>query len=129
MYDFRLLRHTLLLLDCFCLCFFKVRKVLSIDDALGPLFTRVLLCTLAPCLALQAASQAIEIYLSISIYIFLCFLASFLFQFCFVLFVLGVSLKCLAGLQGGPHNHTIAALATALKQAKSSEFVAYQKQV
>ena len=33
------------------------------------------------------------------------------------------------GLQGGPHNHTIAALATALKQAKSAEFVAYQKQV
>ncbi|CAM9161731.1 unnamed protein product [Sphacelaria rigidula] len=33
------------------------------------------------------------------------------------------------GLQGGPHNHTIAALATALRQAKSPEFVAYQKQV
>lgn len=33
------------------------------------------------------------------------------------------------GLQGGPHNHTIAALATALKQAKSAEFVDYQKQV
>jgi glycine hydroxymethyltransferase len=33
------------------------------------------------------------------------------------------------GLQGGPHNHTISALATALKQANSSDFVAYQKQV
>ncbi len=33
------------------------------------------------------------------------------------------------GLQGGPHNHTIAALATALKQAKSADFVDYQKQV
>lgn len=33
------------------------------------------------------------------------------------------------GAQGGPHNHTIAALATALKQAKSPEFKAYQHQV
>merc|ERR1719217_1117264 len=33
------------------------------------------------------------------------------------------------GHQGGPHNHTISALATALKQASSSEFVDYQKQV
>lgn len=33
------------------------------------------------------------------------------------------------GLQGGPHNHTIAALATALKQANTPEFKAYQKQV
>jgi len=33
------------------------------------------------------------------------------------------------GHQGGPHNHTIAALAVALKQAKSPEFVAYQTQV
>jgi glycine hydroxymethyltransferase len=33
------------------------------------------------------------------------------------------------GAQGGPHNHTITALATALKQAKSPEYVAYQKQV
>lgn len=33
------------------------------------------------------------------------------------------------GLQGGPHNHTITALATALKQAKSPEYVKYQKQV
>ncbi|RHY56473.1 hypothetical protein DYB38_009257, partial [Aphanomyces astaci] len=33
------------------------------------------------------------------------------------------------GLQGGPHNHTISALATALKQANTPEFVAYQKQV
>merc|ERR1712113_435132 len=33
------------------------------------------------------------------------------------------------GLQGGPHNHTIGALATCLKQANSAEFVEYQKQV
>ena len=33
------------------------------------------------------------------------------------------------GLQGGPHNHTIAALATALKQATGAEFKAYQRQV
>jgi glycine hydroxymethyltransferase len=33
------------------------------------------------------------------------------------------------GLQGGPHNHTISALATALKQAKEPEFVGYQQQV
>lgn len=33
------------------------------------------------------------------------------------------------GLQGGPHNHTITALATALKQAASPEFKAYQGQV
>ncbi|CAI5708260.1 hypothetical protein KXD40_004940 [Peronospora effusa] len=33
------------------------------------------------------------------------------------------------GLQGGPHNHTIAALSTALLQAQSSEFKSYQSQV
>ncbi|KAL7681428.1 putative serine hydroxymethyltransferase, pyridoxal phosphate-dependent transferase, major [Plasmopara halstedii] len=33
------------------------------------------------------------------------------------------------GLQGGPHNHTIAALSTALLQAQSPEFKAYQSQV
>ncbi|KAK0096943.1 hypothetical protein PV326_003794 [Microctonus aethiopoides] len=33
------------------------------------------------------------------------------------------------GLQGGPHNHAIAAIATAMKQAKTEEFVNYQKQV
>ncbi|XP_044006854.1 serine hydroxymethyltransferase isoform X1 [Aphidius gifuensis] len=33
------------------------------------------------------------------------------------------------GLQGGPHNHAIAAIATAMKQAKAPEFVTYQKQV
>ncbi|WIA14942.1 hypothetical protein OEZ85_001653 [Tetradesmus obliquus] len=32
-------------------------------------------------------------------------------------------------LQGGPHNHQIAALAVALKHAASPEFVAYQRQV
>ena len=31
--------------------------------------------------------------------------------------------------QGGPHNHTIAGLAVALKQAASPEFKAYQQQV
>lgn len=33
------------------------------------------------------------------------------------------------GLQGGPHNHTIGALAVALKQANTPEFVEYQRQV
>lgn len=33
------------------------------------------------------------------------------------------------GLQGGPHNHTIGALTTCLKQAATPEFVEYQKQV
>ena len=33
------------------------------------------------------------------------------------------------GAQGGPHNHTISALATALKQAASPEFKEYQKAV
>merc|ERR1712232_885410 len=33
------------------------------------------------------------------------------------------------GLQGGPHNHTITALAVALKQAQAPEFHAYQAHV
>lgn len=33
------------------------------------------------------------------------------------------------GLQGGPHNHAIAGIATAMKQASSSSFISYQKQV
>merc|ERR1712146_550837 len=33
------------------------------------------------------------------------------------------------GCQGGPHNHTITALATALKQAKAPAFKEYQNQV
>merc|ERR1712183_1244610 len=33
------------------------------------------------------------------------------------------------GLQGGPHNHTITALAVTLKQADSPEFSVYQEQV
>jgi glycine hydroxymethyltransferase len=33
------------------------------------------------------------------------------------------------GAQGGPHNHTISALATALKQAASPEFKQYQQAV
>ena len=33
------------------------------------------------------------------------------------------------GLQGGPHNNAISAIATAMRQAKSPEFVNYQKQV
>ena len=32
-------------------------------------------------------------------------------------------------VQGGPHNHTITALAVALKQAAGPEFKAYQEQV
>lgn len=38
-------------------------------------------------------------------------------------------LSLLAGLQGGPHNHTISGLACALKQAQSAEFKQYQQQV
>lgn len=34
-----------------------------------------------------------------------------------------------ATLQGGPHNHQIAALAVALKHAATDEFKAYQRQV
>uniref|UniRef100_A0A0K0CXK5 Serine hydroxymethyltransferase n=1 Tax=Angiostrongylus cantonensis TaxID=6313 RepID=A0A0K0CXK5_ANGCA len=33
------------------------------------------------------------------------------------------------GLQGGPHNHTISAIAVALKQCLSEEFVKYAKQI
>ncbi|XP_011691105.1 PREDICTED: serine hydroxymethyltransferase, cytosolic isoform X2 [Wasmannia auropunctata] len=33
------------------------------------------------------------------------------------------------GLQGGPHNHAIAAIATAMKQVKTPEFLEYQKQI
>ncbi|XP_026468365.1 serine hydroxymethyltransferase, cytosolic isoform X1 [Ctenocephalides felis] len=33
------------------------------------------------------------------------------------------------GLQGGPHNNAIGAIATAMKQAKMPEFINYQKQV
>lgn len=40
-----------------------------------------------------------------------------------------VNFAVFPGCQGGPHNHTIAALATALKQAASPEFAQYQKQV
>lgn len=40
-----------------------------------------------------------------------------------------INFSVFPGLQGGPHNHTISALATALKQAQSPEYVAYQKQV
>lgn len=40
-----------------------------------------------------------------------------------------VNFAVFPGHQGGPHNHTIAALATALLQASSPEFKAYQKQV
>ncbi|URE46777.1 interconversion of serine and glycine (By similarity) [Musa troglodytarum] len=49
--------------------------------------------------------------------------------------VLGVDLESainnavFPGLQGGPHNHTIAALAVCLKHAQSPEFKAYQSQV
>jgi len=33
------------------------------------------------------------------------------------------------GLQGGPHNHAIAAIATTMKQVMTSEFFEYQKQI
>ena len=40
-----------------------------------------------------------------------------------------INFSVFPGHQGGPHNHTIAALSLALKQANSPEFVQYQKSV
>mgnify|MGYP003318311713 CR=1 FL=1 len=40
-----------------------------------------------------------------------------------------INFSVFPSLQGGPHNHTISALATALKQAASPEFKAYQEKV
>jgi len=40
-----------------------------------------------------------------------------------------INFSVFPGLQGGPHNHTIGALATCLKQANTQEFVEYQKLV
>lgn len=40
-----------------------------------------------------------------------------------------INFSVFPGHQGGPHNHTITALAVALKQAQSPEFRAYQEQV
>lgn len=40
-----------------------------------------------------------------------------------------INFSVFPGHQGGPHNHTIAALAVALKQVKSLEFKDYQVQV
>lgn len=40
-----------------------------------------------------------------------------------------INFSVFPGHQGGPHNHTITALAVALKQANTPEFVEYQKQV
>ncbi|KAI8908987.1 serine hydroxymethyltransferase [Gorgonomyces haynaldii] len=40
-----------------------------------------------------------------------------------------INFSVFPGHQGGPHNHTIAALAVALKQTKTPEFKDYQKQV
>jgi glycine hydroxymethyltransferase len=40
-----------------------------------------------------------------------------------------INFSVFPGHQGGPHNHTIAALAVALKQTRTPEFKAYQQQV
>ncbi|SCU83421.1 LADA_0C11342g1_1 [Lachancea dasiensis] len=40
-----------------------------------------------------------------------------------------INFSVFPGHQGGPHNHTISAMATALKQAASPEFKEYQQQV
>lgn len=40
-----------------------------------------------------------------------------------------INFSVFPGHQGGPHNHTITALAVALKQAQSEEFLQYQQQV
>lgn len=45
------------------------------------------------------------------------------------LFCLAAAFFHPAGLQGGPHNHTISGLACALKQAATPEFKQYQEQV
>ncbi|XP_011874369.1 PREDICTED: serine hydroxymethyltransferase isoform X2 [Vollenhovia emeryi] len=41
----------------------------------------------------------------------------------------GINQAVFPGLQGGPHNHAIAAIATTMKQVKTPEFVQYQKQI
>ncbi|XP_047505104.1 serine hydroxymethyltransferase isoform X1 [Pieris napi] len=40
-----------------------------------------------------------------------------------------INMAVFPGLQGGPHNHAIAAIATAMKQATLPEFADYQRQV
>jgi glycine hydroxymethyltransferase len=40
-----------------------------------------------------------------------------------------INFSVFPSMQGGPHNHTIAAIATCLKQAQSPEYKAYQQQV
>merc|ERR1712010_106087 len=40
-----------------------------------------------------------------------------------------IDMAVFPGLQGGPHNHQIGALAAQLKEVKSPEFVEYSKQV
>jgi len=40
-----------------------------------------------------------------------------------------INLAVFPGLQGGPHNHAIAGIAVAMKQAKTEEFKVYQRQV
>jgi glycine hydroxymethyltransferase len=40
-----------------------------------------------------------------------------------------INFSVFPGHQGGPHNHTISALAVALKQAKSPDFQKYQQNV
>ena len=40
-----------------------------------------------------------------------------------------INMAVFPGLQGGPHNHAIAGIATAMKQAATTEFKHYQQQV
>ena len=40
-----------------------------------------------------------------------------------------INMAVFPGLQGGPHNHAIAGIAVAMKQAAAPEFKDYQKQV
>lgn len=46
-----------------------------------------------------------------------------------LLLLYSTGLRSIVLVQGGPHNHTIAGLACALKQAAGPEFKAYQEQV
>ena len=45
------------------------------------------------------------------------------------LIIIATDMNIVTSHQGGPHNHAIAGIAVAMKQAKSEEFKTYQKQV
>ncbi len=84
------------------------------------------------CIAFEALMQALWLF----------FFFFFFFSFFFCLVSLSLSLSAIKydledrinssvfpGHQGGPHNHTITALAVALKQAQTTEYKKYQQMV